>query len=279
MAVVLVLAGCVHVPPPGDRVHHLGQAHSATLDDPIRVLVWNIYKSSRSDWSRDFSRLVGSHSLVLLQEGVWNADFKPTYAGADGIAWALGVTFEQGSGADVTMNGTVIGGRAALGPISFEHSRYFEPVVGTPKSYISATFAVAGSDAPLLAISMHAINFRLESWPFEDHVDQVFEVIVAHHGPVILAGDFNTWSEARTEYLFSRSSAHHLAAVYPRAPAEEGDGRATFCDNYLDHAFVRELEVVGAPRVLKELTSSDHSALSFAVTSRAQPPSVTAPRK
>ena len=84
-------------------------------------------------------------------------------------------------------------------------------------------------------------------------------------GPAIVAGDFNTWSEERTDALFVAMERARFSSPYPRsASTAPPDGRTRSGDHYLDHAFVRGLDVTDAT-VLTTIESSDHQALSFAV--------------
>ena len=234
----------------------------------IRVLVWNLYKSELAGWRNDFAALAADHDLMLLQEGFWDAETMPWFAGVAGVGWWLGVTFEYTHRSPRPVTGTVLGRRCSpRAPILFLHSPYREALTGTPKSHIAGIFAVDGSDAPLLAVSVHGTNLHVDQAAFDRHMDQILDGVGNHAGPVLLAGDFNTWSESRMAYLFDRAAALGLTSVFDRGPAREApsDGRMTWSDNYLDHAFVRGLVVRPGARVLRAVASSDHAPLSFVV--------------
>ena len=267
LCLVLFCVGCFAVPPPGSRLHRLGQPSGEAFDAPVRVLAWNIYKGNRRQWASSFQRLAREHDLLLIQEAWWAPDTKPVLARIDGMEWWLGVTFEFPYRDGVPKSGTMIGSRVRpSSPVIFRHSPFREALAHTPKSSIAARFPVRGSARELLAVSVHGTNLRIELRPFARHMDQIFELVERHVGPVIVAGDFNTWSEARTEYLFSHVRALGLSSLFPRGPAEdEGDGRMTWSDNYLDHAFVRGLVAKTPPRIVGELEASDHLGLSFAL--------------
>lgn len=264
-----LLTACFRIPAPDERLHGMGRAATHALPAKTRVLVWNIYKSNRDSWTGEFTALARSHDLLLLQEGWWDDATRPTYTAIAGMRWWLGVTFEFPYACDVPKTGTMIGSRARpTAPIFFLHSPYRDALANTPKSHIAGSFALEGASKPLLAVSVHATNFHIEQRPFELHVDQILETVRGHDGPVLLAGDFNTWSESRTAYLFDHTRALGLHSIYPRGPAteHEGDGRMTWSDNYLDHAFTRDLVVSRDARVLREIDASDHTALSFVVS-------------
>ncbi len=260
--------GCIAVPQTA-RVETLGTPAACSLDgQAIRVLVWNLYKSKLAGWRDDFAALATDHDLMLLQEGYWDAETRPWFAGVEGLAWWLGVTFEYTHRSPRPVTGTVLGSRCSpLTPILFLHSPYREALTGTPKSFIAGTFAVTGSAQPLLVLSVHGTNLHVDPIAFDQHMDQVIDTVGRHSGPVVLAGDFNTWSERRTAYLFERTAALGLTSVFDRGPAREAqsDGRMTWSDNYLDHAFVRGLVVRPSAQVLRTVRSSDHAPLSFVV--------------
>jgi endonuclease/exonuclease/phosphatase (EEP) superfamily protein YafD len=271
IVLVLVLAvtstGCaISVAPDGTMRHVEGTTVSETLDPAsVRVLVWNVYKASLPGWWLDFERLAAAHDLFLLQEGSWEADAQAQHR-ALGVDWWMGVTFVSPWSEGDPATGTIVGGRAPVHGATSRHSRYLEPVLGTPKSHSFGRFELAGRDEELLALSIHAINFRLGLTAFGDHVRLALRDVAGHAGPVIVAGDFNTWSQERTGYLFETMTRLGFRSVYPRsAESAPSDGRTAVGDCYLDHAFIRGLEVVGEPRVLRAVDTSDHEALSFVV--------------
>lgn len=267
LAVVVATSSCaVRVVPDGTLRHVEGATADALDPARIRVLVWNVYKASLPGWWEDFAPLVANHDVALLQEGWWHPDTEPRWAGL-GYDWWMGVTFESPWSEGDPATGTVLGGRARLRGVVSRHSRYLEPVLGTPKSHCLGRFALAGREDELLAVTVHGINFRLGLTAFSDQLRLVLQDAANHDGPAIVAGDFNTWSEERTEALFTAMERARFVSLYPRSSVHEPrDGRTPSGAYYLDHAFVRELAPVGTPRVLTAIDSSDHEALSFVVS-------------
>jgi endonuclease/exonuclease/phosphatase (EEP) superfamily protein YafD len=107
----------------------------------------------------------------------------------------------------------------------------------------------------LLVANIHAINIRGEG-AFRGQLSQLLKSLNEHSGPVLFAGDFNTWSDDRMDQL--RRMTERAGLV----PVEFGEGRKSFMGNVLDHVFVRELQVV-ASRVRLDIESSDHSAMQM----------------
>jgi len=263
---VPLVTACIAVPRPPHIVSQGAPATDAFDGRAIRVLVWNLYKSSLDGWREDFDALVAERDLLLLQEGYWDAETRGWFT-HPGFAWWLGVTFETTRCSPHPATGTLLGSRALpVSPVLSLHSPYREALTGTPKSLIAATFAVTGAARPLLAVSVHATNLHVDTTAFERHIDQAFETVHRHRGPAILAGDFNTWSDARLAYLLDLAASLQLTSVFdPGPPREPGDGRMTWAGHYLDHAFVRGLDVRPGARVHYDVSSSDHAPLSFVV--------------
>lgn len=99
-------------------------------------------------------------------------------------------------------------------------------------------------------INTHALNFN-PGGKFKEQIDDLFEKIRYLEGPVIWAGDFNTWVPMRRNYLFETAEALDLTHVVP-----ENDNRKL----KLDHVFFRGLKLKSATIV--PLKTSDHFAIS-----------------
>ena len=62
-----------------------------------------------------------------------------------------------------------------------------------PKSALYARYRLSnGSD--LVTVNLHAINFTLGTKDFQNQIEQLENAVKKHKGPLIIAGDFNTWS-------------------------------------------------------------------------------------
>ena len=73
-----------------------------------------------------------------------------------------------------------------------------------------------------------------------------------HRGPIVLAGDFNTWSDARFDLV--REIAGRLGLV---EISYADDRRVLFLGHHVDHVFVRGLDVVAVN--VGPVKSSDHN--------------------
>jgi endonuclease/exonuclease/phosphatase (EEP) superfamily protein YafD len=130
--------------------------------------------------------------------------------------------------------------------------RAFEPLLQLPKAAAITRYEIGGSDATLAVANVHAINFTLGLGEYRAQLQAVAHELADHRGPMIVAGDFNSWSVSRVEVLSEVMRGLGLAEVLP-----ETDTRSRFMGQQLDHVYVRGLDVVNAsaPQVL----SSDHN--------------------
>jgi len=94
----------------------------------------------------------------------------------------------------------------------------------------------------------------LELGPYEAQLDALGKVLAAHAGPVVLAGDFNTWSEARERALAGLAARLALEPALPNS-----DTRSRFFGRPADWAYARGVEVLDATAPV--VTASDHNPL------------------
>jgi endonuclease/exonuclease/phosphatase (EEP) superfamily protein YafD len=112
-------------------------------------------------------------------------------------------------------------------------------------------------------VNLHAINFTLSAeGAYREQLDGVRVELASHDGPIVLAGDFNTWSNDRLAAVEALARELGLVAVTFRP-----DARARFAEHPVDHIYVRGLEVVDAHAVA--VTSSDHNPVFATLRVRA----------
>ena len=130
----------------------------------------------------------------------------------------------------------------------------WEPWLGTPKATSITEYPLQDRDERLLTINLHAVNFALGLDDFQAQFQALTDVLRRHQGPVILAGDLNTWSNDRQTLVDEFMREHGLGPV-----AFEPDLRTTIFGRALDHIYVRGMRAEFA-RVIP-VTSSDHNPL------------------
>ena len=228
----------------------LGSALSgqeALLDTSVSVLSWNIQKASNTGWQDDLATLAGEDiHLAFIQEAAVQAAIAQSIPAPLYQAFAAGYTTEDVETGVLTLSAST--------PSLHCNLTAWEPWLGTPKATSITEHPIRGRDERLLAVNIHAVNFAVGLEEFRAQIHAIGAVLDNHRGPIIVAGDLNTWSDARQALVDEFMSEHGLLAV-EFAP----DLRTTAFGRALDHIYVRGLAPADA-RVVP-VSSSDHNPL------------------
>lgn len=213
----------------------------------IRILVWNALKFKRVDWAVDFKFLARDANLILLQEALINMASQNFLSHVRNIHWNFVCSFQMRNG---SQTGVLSGSEAKPLTVLPFWSPDREPIIQTPKTALLTEYDLEGNDKNLLIANIHGINFT-SIIKFKRQLLPILRVLSRHQGPMIFAGDFNTWNSARLRYLTT-----HLNNL--------GLRRVDFPDQsrlfILDHVFVRDVQVTRA-EIRKDIASSDHKPL------------------
>jgi endonuclease/exonuclease/phosphatase (EEP) superfamily protein YafD len=241
-----------------------GECRLTTLPEPeIRrtglppqfdVLSWNIQKGSQPDWETDLRKLAADRELVLLQEAV------TTLPLAAQLPPEMHRSFAPGYRSGALQSGVMtLSSAAPSDECQFSAS---EPWLGTPKATSITRHPMAGSSEQLLLINLHGVNFAIGVEDLQRQIEALGQLIDAHRGPVILAGDVNTWSAPRQALVDTFSNRHRLKpAVF------DPDLRSRPTGYPLDHVYVRDLDIISARAAAVD--SSDHNPLLLTLRHRA----------
>jgi endonuclease/exonuclease/phosphatase (EEP) superfamily protein YafD len=235
-----------------------GNAGKSELPKSFKALIWNIKKASLIGWQSEFLQYGVNKDLFLIQEAYESEKFESTTE-LISAQWDMGASFLYRKYGDAA-TGTAIGSVARPTEVFVKHSPDTEPVIATPKAITFAKYNIAGESDNLLVISVHAINFETTG-AFKRQMDQIEEEILRHKGPVLLAGDFNSWNASRTSYLINMSDRLHMQ----EADYLHGDERMTFRGWFLDHIYTRGISVKKA-EVIGESSGSDHKPFMVEMT-------------
>jgi endonuclease/exonuclease/phosphatase (EEP) superfamily protein YafD len=245
-----------------------GQPAPALPRAGIDVLVWNVKKAQRAAWGPEFAALARGKELVLLQEAYVAPRMIEPLAARSELQWLMGPSFVFARQPGEPATGVVVGSAAA----ATSHEAFVtvdtEPLVGTPKAALAATYALEGSTEPLLVVSIHGINFR-RAHALVAQLDALEPVIAAHRGPVIFAGDLNTHHRPRMAAVEAFAARLQLEPAFDNRPScrrSASDGRTRFGRWPLDHVYVRGL-VVEEAGVVETTRGSDHAPLIVRVSS------------
>ena len=244
------------------------------IDREFALLTWNIEKGQDASWIFDLTHHLPESDILLFQEAALEVgEAQLSLPAKRSFAQYFAPGYQQGD----RRTGVITASRwPAAGDCALTAR---EPWLGTPKATSVARFQLAPvesaqperDDGPnseqgvfvnglktesqtLLIVNVHAINFALGLDAYTAQFEAIGRVINDHRGPLIVGGDFNTWSKQRTEWLDNFLGNFGLAGV-----SFNPDYRTAIFSRPLDHLYVRGLEVQ-ASKVL-EVETSDHNPL------------------
>ncbi|MGB5456162.1 MAG: endonuclease/exonuclease/phosphatase family protein [Gammaproteobacteria bacterium] len=223
--------------------------------ESITILNWNIYKGKRDGWATDFKRYSQKHDILTIQEAHLGDELESLLED-EHHHWTMNVAFNYQDKATGVMTAS------AIKPDYLCGQRTIEPLIRTPKTSLIAYYPLAGVYEHLLVANIHGINFTLGLKAYHQQIEKLYSIIKHHDGPVVLAGDFNTWSDARMRIVEALAQRLALASL-----DYTNHNRTNVFGNAIDHVFYRGLEPV--EHDTWRVTSSDHNPtrVSFRVKS------------
>lgn len=217
----------------------------STLPPVINILSWNMQKATHTDWAADLAALGGDAHLVFLQEAAREAAIQAVLKDTEYEHFAPGYRRRHQTTGVMTLS--VI-------PPSFCHNlKVNEPWLRTPKAAGVARYPMVDSEQ-LLAVNVHAVNFSLGLERLRTQLMGLDRLLQQHSGPVIVAGDLNTWRRGRQRLVDDWMDRHALEPV-----VFSPDLRSRAFGRALDHVYVRGLAVAHSEVI--PVASSDHNAL------------------
>jgi endonuclease/exonuclease/phosphatase (EEP) superfamily protein YafD len=242
-----ILAVTLPCPPAGPDP--LSARRAAELDPKfIRLATWNIHKEGDAGWEEDLRALAANSDILLLQETTLEPAIQDILRTTD-LGWVMASSFGYGE-RDI---GVLTAARVE--PVASCTQRVFEPLLRLPKSAIVSWFAARGKSQTLAVVNVHAINFSLSTDDYRAQFHAIADALARHDGPIVLAGDFNTWSAARMKVVDDVAMGLGLTkAVLAQ------DERTLFLGRQVDHILIRGLHVSAARAFA--VTSSDHNPVT-----------------
>jgi endonuclease/exonuclease/phosphatase (EEP) superfamily protein YafD len=223
----------------------------------LRVLNWNVHKETGAAFRADMRRLLEGYrpDVLSLQEARCDGEFTSILETSGTLSWTASpnLTMHEPAG----LAGVLTASRARPSMSRPMLSRHTEPILRTPKSMLACEYPLR-TGGSLLVLNIHSLNFRLGMGMYRDQLESLLACIGTHQGPIILAGDFNTWSGRRMEYLMARTHAAGLRRVdFKENRTAVGWG----LNLALDHVFysTKNLRVrPGSAEQLGFIRTSDH---------------------
>jgi len=215
--------------------------------DHFKLLTWNILKERKEGWEKEFDRIPGDVDLFMIQEAYLTDSLKGVFRN-EALNWVFATAF--------TYRGDQVGVLTASNTISEPvcMERFPEPLIYLPKSVLITRYPLSVPGKSLLVVNVHSINFALGIRSFSEHWARLENYLSEAEGPVILAGDFNTWSEKRLAVV--QETARRLSM---KPVTFDQGGRSTFFGKVLDHVYYRGLTPIDTE--VYEVTTSDHNPI------------------
>ncbi|WP_346349199.1 endonuclease/exonuclease/phosphatase family protein [Shewanella electrodiphila] len=221
---------------------------SAPIDrqGKLNVAVWNIYKQQKIDWQPVLTELTQQNDLVLLQEAKLNSTFVQ-YLDDHQFHVLMAKGFKL---MNVPMGVMNLSTQPANEACAYQTT---EPLIRFAKSTLVSRYPLSSGEQ-LLVINLHGVNFDVRLSSFEAQFKQILHKVTMHRGPVILAGDFNTWREGRMNIVTQLAQGLRLEEAHYKV-----DFRKRVFGLPLDHLYYRGLHLTGANS--DKTTASDHNPI------------------
>jgi len=234
----------------------------AIINDSIRILIWNIYKNGNlSKWKKEITHIVKEKepNFILLQEVRLEGNVGNFISKKLKYGWEFAPNLYQGK--YDAYSGILTASHIKPKMVKPVLSNAAEPFLKTQKTVLFTKYPIGSASFELLVVNIHGINIKIDLDGFKEQLCYIAEVVMRHDGPVILAGDFNTWREARLDHLSKLVNKMGLIKIDFGSKA---DYAKTMFGNPLDHIFISKenLEIIkGSQDIIADIKSSDHSPL------------------
>lgn len=215
---------------------------TVTQPEPFRLISWNIEKAQHKKLRKELTDLAGKADFLVLQEAVnqpWLHKLKPYSLFAPGYATSR-----------IDTGVLLLGDHPVLFSCLFKHK---EPWLRSPKASAITVIPISNKQHVVIA-NIHAINFTLGIEKYKSQLKNLFGALKNYSGPLIVAGDFNTWNKARADWLMNETTALRLQQV-----TFDKDARSKVFGRFLDHIFYRDIQL--STSTTQYTNSSDHNPL------------------
>ncbi len=233
------------------------------LPADLTVVNWNAQKGKNKRFATDLRLLLEQErpDIVFLQEATADL-YRPEQMGG---YFAEGWSYPWPGGETV---GVLTLSRVAPTRIQPVPTKYREFGVTAPKVSLVTEYPLSDGKS-LLAVNVHLLNFERWSVKKINHqLEELKTIMALHSGPIIMAGDFNTWNQKRLELVKRITADVSLNEVidFP-VGRTTGDQNSAFWNELLgvdknlplDRVFFSGLKPTAA-RVLN-YSSSDHKPI------------------
>ena len=178
------------------------------LPHRITIVSWNVQKQSDVRLQADLHALLRRQrpTLVFLQEATAELLDSTLMTGHFAPSWQY--PLREGSATGVLTFSQVAPTRSEVIP-----TRWREFFLATPKVALATEYLLPDG-ARLLAVNVHCLNFeRWGTLKLRSQLTVLKALMAKHRGPILLAGDFNTWNQRRLRLVTALARELQLTEV------------------------------------------------------------------
>lgn len=246
------------VPADDDVIKHMGFPTSSQLPArSFKFLVWNLHKGTEERFKPEYLALSFDRDIVMNQEVFLDQKMTGVFNYLPHFFFTTATSFF--SGKEKVRTGVANISRVQPSHTLFIRTKTLEPVVGSPKLALITSYPIRFSTHDLTVVNIHGINF-VSTRSFQQELARIYELIKDVKGPLVFAGDFNTWNLERTKIL--EHYAQKLGLSHARFLP---DNRMTFNGYPLDHFLHSKDLKVSKAKVEGFYRGSDHKPLQVEV--------------
>ena len=167
-----------------------------TLPASITIVNWNAQKGKSPQFASDLQLILEREQpdIVFLQEARVDLLEPEKMGGYFAEGWSY--PWPGGKTVGVLTLSRVPPVRAERIP-----TKYRELGVTAPKVSLVAEYPLPNGEK-LLSLNVHLLNFEVWSTKKITHqLEDLKKIMAAHEGPIVMAGDFNTWNQKRLDLV------------------------------------------------------------------------------
>ena len=244
--------------PEDEAIWQLGEPEASTLPaDHLRIAVWNLCKGAGGIlFEHDYRVLCHRSDLILTQEALLSSRSLRTFC-EPGFATVHAASYKRKDG---LRDGVMTVSRAAsVGTPLRLICKYPEPIFKTPKVALVKFYPMSNGEK-LMVVNIHATLVRFVAGAVEE-IAHLIARLPAHEGPILFAGDFNTFTNGYLNAVACELGRIGLSYVpIPNDPRPRGQA--------LDQVFCRGLDIKSVV-IDTTIRNSDHFPILLSVARRA----------
>jgi len=182
-----------------------------STEESLRVVSWNIHKALDPGLADELGRLVEERAphVLALQEARPDLPLPAGFAGHHAASFRRGLVGPE--------EGVMTVARGAVRKAHRVRSSERELRLLTPKAALISQLPLSDG-RELCLVNVHGLNFDPTGRQLSRQLDDLRDRVAHLSGPVIVAGDFNTWNDRRMGAVQDLAHALDLVEVAPDFP-------------------------------------------------------------